>query len=183
MIPAPQTSTKPSSNRTRKKRAGKRSAPSSPRKPAGLVPEGLAGSSFKSLPEVIDVEPAADLLVGDYSFNHEHIAPIVERVRELEPNISTEAPAYVRVEDRELGHEWHTDVGTKRHMQWCIASARVLLSHPREFTGGELVISHNNQNTHFHGWRDLVVWGPDLKHMVRRHKGERRVLLMFFARA
>ena len=147
MIPQPQTSTKPSSNRTRTKRAGKRKGPSSPLKPAVLVPDELVGSSFRSLPEVIDVEPAASLLVGDYSFDHEHIAPIVERVRELEPNISTEAPAYCRVEDRELGHEWHTDVGTKRHMQWCLASARVLLSHPNEFTGGELVIQHDNQNT------------------------------------
>lgn len=136
MIPQPLTSTKPSSNRTRTKRAGKRKGPSSPLKPAVLVPDELVGSSFRSLPEVIDVEPAASLLVGDYSFDHEHIAPIVERVRELEPNISTEAPAYCRVEDRELGHEWHTDVGTKRHMQWCLASARVLLSHPNEFTGG-----------------------------------------------
>ena len=169
-------------NSARMNSAGKNSATNLRRGQSAQAPAALKGSSFKILKaEAIDLDTAADLEIGDYDFGHAAIWPLVDLIREYRSDISVDQPAYCRVEDRPLGHEWHTDKGSKGHMDWCVLSARVLLSHPREFTGGELVVRYAGEDIRFEGWRDLVVWGPDLEHMVRRHTGERRVLLMFFA--
>jgi hypothetical protein len=130
----------------------------------------------------LTVDEAADLaaMVEYKLFGHPVIHRLVEQVREVYPDISTGDPSYCRVERKSDGHPWHIDTGNKGHMAWCRVSARVLLTDPaRAFTGGGFYFREDPDNPIF-GYRELQFFRADRAHSVASHKGDRRVLLMFF---
>ena len=104
------------------------------------------------------------------------------------------SPSYWRIETRPSGHEWHFD-GCKlingefvdNHMAWCQYGTSVLLSDPKDFTGGELYFEIDGEPTKItdHYLNGVCYsagkFNNPVRHMVEPHKGNRTVLLMFFA--
>ena len=123
--------------------------------------------------------------VGYRSFDDPLFAGLMGRVRSGAPDVILEEPSYCRVEARPEGHPWHTDLGTAGHMGWCRWSAGMLLTSPDTFSGGGLYFRDRPDDPLFH-YCDLWVWdsGPlENAHCVTRSRGDRRVLIMFFAEA
>ena len=99
--------------------------------------------------------------------------------------VSYEDPSYVRVEHKAIGHPWHTDQGNTGHMAWCRYSAEVLLTEPLgDFTGGGFYFRDAPDNPLF-PYLNLITWdgAKDNVHCAASHKGNRRVLIMFFGGA
>lgn len=104
------------------------------------------------------------------------------------------APSYWRIEIMSKGHDWHYD-GCKEengelvdnHMPWCKIGTSILLSKSDEYTGGALKFLVDGQEVTVHNhYLSGVMYSADkhnnpLKHKVEPHKGNRVVLLMFFA--
>lgn len=134
------------------------------------------------LPRAITVAQANALseAVGYLDFEDPKVSGLVRIIREFAP-ISTVSPAYCRVEHRPEGHPWHQDTGTIDHMAWCKYSASILLTDPKEFTGGGFYFRDNPDDPIFH-YLDLLFFsgGRDNAHQVTRNSGERKALIMFF---
>lgn len=142
----------------------------------------IGASSLSILAELLSRDDIDDLAaeVQYLDFDHPVISRLVYKLRETYPNLSTEPPAYCRVEHTPGGVPWHTDTGTASHMAWCAFSARVLLTEPeKDFTGGAFYFADAPHKPIF-GFGELMHFRSDIKHCVSRHNGNRRVLLMFF---
>lgn len=132
---------------------------------------------------IISPDEAADLAseVKYLEFTDPRLAGILDAVGARFP-VSLEEPAYCRVEHKPGGHPWHVDTGTKGHMAWCRYTAGVLLTEPEvDFTGGGFYFHDAPDDPVFH-YCDLVTYddAPENRHCVASHKGNRRVLIMFF---
>ena len=125
---------------------------------------------------------ASDLAseVGYLELTDPRLVGILANIASCWP-ISLEKPSYVRVEHKLEGHPWHTDKGTKGHMDWCQYSAGVLLTPITEFTGGGFYFRDTPDEPLF-PYCDLITWdsAPENAHSVAKHRGDRRALIMFF---
>jgi len=129
-------------------------------------------------------------------FSHELIQKVAKRYQSMvnDQEFILQSPSYWRVETRPKGHKWHFD-GCKlvsgefedNHMAWCQYGTTVLLSDPKQFTGGRLFFEIDGEPTEV---KDHYLNGVcytagkfnnPVRHMVEPHKGNRTVLLMFFA--
>ncbi len=104
------------------------------------------------------------------------------------------SPSYWRIETRPKGHEWHFD-GCKlingefvdNHMAWCQYGTTVSLSRSDEYTGGKIYfeIDGEPKEVKDHYLKGVCYtagkFNNPVRHMVEPHKGNRTVLLMFFA--
>ena len=119
--------------------------------------------------------------VGYREFSEPLISGLIDLIVGAAP-VTLEDPSYCRVEARSEGHPWHRDTGTKGHMSWCRLSARILLTPPSSFTGGGLYFRDRQEEPLFH-YGDLLIYDddPSNEHCVARSRGDRRVLIMFFA--
>ena len=138
-----------------------------------------------SVDRILRPHEADDLAqeIGYLDFNDSSLQPILKAVSGFFP-VSYEKPSYVRVEHKPEGHPWHTDQGNKGHMSWCKYSASVLLTRPVfDFSGGGFYFRDDPDRPIF-AFCDLIVWDGDDEnvHCCASHKGNRRVLIMFFGR-
>ena len=129
-------------------------------------------------------------------FSHELIQKVAKRYQSMvdDHEFVLQKPSYWRIETRPKGHEWHFD-GCKlkngefidNHMAWCQYGTTVLLSDPEEFTGGDIYFEINGEPTkiHNHYLNGICYtagkYNNPVRHMVEPHRGNRTVLLMFFA--
>ena len=129
-------------------------------------------------------------------FSHELIQKVAKRYQSIvnDQEFILQSPSYWRVETRPKGHKWHFD-GCKlvngkfkdNHMAWCQVGTTVLLSDPDEFTGGRLFFEIDGEPTEVkdHYLNGICYtagkFNNPVRHMVEPHKGNRTVLLMFFA--
>ena len=136
-----------------------------------------------NIPHAISIDAAINLKskLGYLSYGDIRLTKILPLVRDT-CDASTNDPAYVRVECKKEGHPWHTDAGNTGHMSWCRYSARILLSPEEDFTGGEFYFK-DAPNTPIYDYRGLWIYDslPENTHSITSHKGQRNVLLMFFA--
>ena len=118
--------------------------------------------------------------IGYRTFEVPLIARLVDMVRTVAP-ISLDPPSYARVEARPEGHPWHTDIANKTggRAGWNKFTAGILLTPPSLFTGGGLYF-RDAPDVPIHHYCDLWVWDCDKEHCATRHRGDRRVLIMFF---
>lgn len=133
-------------------------------------------------PDFLSADDLAELAseVEYKEFDDPIIRRLVAVLRETYPKLSTEFPSYCRVEHKLEGHPWHVDTGTSNHMMWARVTARVLLTKPEvDFTGGGFFFADAPHDALF-GYGELMHFRSDVEHCVARHKGNRRVLLMFF---
>lgn len=126
--------------------------------------------------DAISKEDASSLaqVKGELSWEDPRIQEPLDWVKNFF-EISIGAEAYVCVEDRPEGHPWHVDTGTSDHMMWCRYSASIVLTDG--YTGGGFYFRDIGPIHHYLG---LVTYTSDNEHMVESHKGQRKVLLMFF---
>lgn len=129
-------------------------------------------------------------------FSHQTIKKIANTYqKELDDQeLILSKPSYWRIEHKSKGHDWHYD-GCKEangklvdnHMAWCNIGTSILLSKSDEYTGGALKFLVDGQEVTIHNhYLSGVMYSADkhnnpLKHKVEPHKGNRVVLLMFFA--
>jgi len=144
---------------------------------------GWAGAPLRDKIEgVLTPSQAKDLreYIGYRDFAEPLIAPLVSLLRERIP-IITEPPAYCRVERRPEGHPWHHDTGPRGHMGWCRFTAGCVLTPQEMYTGGGFYF-RDDPETASHHYCDLVFYDDAVEneHTVASHRGDRRVLLMFF---
>ena len=138
-----------------------------------------------SVGNIINPYQAEDLAkdIGYLDFSDKRLKPILEAVSGFFP-VSFDDPAYVRVEHKPEGHPWRTDQGNTGHMTWCKYSASVLLTRPVfDFSGGGFYFRDDPDRPIF-AFCDLIVWdgAKENVHSCASHKGDRRVLIMFFGR-
>jgi hypothetical protein len=149
-----------------------------------------------NLDEVQDLKDVGKLGHKSHDFSHKIIEKVAKRYQSAvdDQELILSAPSYWRVETRPKGHKWHYD-GCKEengelvdnHMAWCRIGTSALLSNPDSFTGGELKFLIDDQEVIVHNhYLSGVMYSAGkhdkpLKHKVEPHKGDRTVLLMFFA--
>jgi|TARA_Y100000310_G_scaffold250498_1_gene256739 hypothetical protein len=137
------------------------------------------------VPDVLTPDEASELgsEIGYRDWDEPLIARLVDLVQAAVPAL-TAPPAYCRVERRPEGHPWHHDVGAKGHMAWCRYTAGCVLT-PREAYSGGGFYFRDQPDVASHHYCDLVFYddAPENEHTVARHRGDRRVLLMFFTGA
>ena len=96
-------------------------------------------------------------------------------------NFNIKEQSYWLIEHKPGGHAWHRDTGTGNHMTWCQVGVSLLLKKADD--GGETYYSSSwsgkNSVKVERDLYDLVAHTSDEWHMVKKHKGERIVFLMF----
>tara|TARA_R110002110_G_scaffold57604_4_gene164479 strand:+ start:1694 stop:2113 length:420 start_codon:yes stop_codon:yes gene_type:complete len=134
------------------------------------------------LPKIISDEEAQSLrsTVGYLEWDDDRLSSILPLIRGS-CSAHLDDPAYVRVEEKKEGHPWHIDTGNNGHMAWCKFSARLLLNPEDDFSSGAFHFIDDPLHPIF-GYRDLLIYDhvPENEHRIAAHKGQRRVLLMFF---
>lgn len=115
--------------------------------------------------------------VGRREFYEEAIWPVIEEVLKV-ADVQLGHPAYCEVQRLSRGHSWHVDTGNFNHMLWCKWSGQILLSPPEDFDGGGLYFRDSKEPED--EFCSLLVYSSDEEHMVKVHRGDRRVLVMFF---
>lgn len=115
--------------------------------------------------------------IGRREFFEEDIWPITEEVLKV-ADVQLGHPGYGEVQRLSRGHRWHVDTGNHSHMLWCRWSAQILLSPPEDFEGGGLYFRDSEEPVDEHC--ALLVYSSDQEHMIKVHRGDRRVLVMFF---
>lgn len=149
-----------------------------------------------NLDEVQNLKDMGKSQARTNDFSNEIIQKIAKRYQSAvdDQELILSAPSYWRIETRPKGHDWHYD-GCKEengtlvdnHMAWCKLGTSALLSDPDSFTGGELKFLIDDQEVivHNHYLSGVMYsagkYDKPLKHKVEPHKGNRTVLLMFFA--
>ena len=146
-----------------------------------------------------EAKDIADLGQRNHSnsnFSHELVQKVAKRYQSMidDQEFILESPSYWRIETRPKGHEWHFD-GCKliegkfvdNHMAWCQIGTTVLLSDPKQFTGGRIFFEKDGEPQELKDHYLNGVCYPagkfnnPARHMVEPHQGKRTVLLMFFA--
>tara|TARA_R100000808_G_C2104659_1_gene120665 strand:- start:228 stop:518 length:291 start_codon:yes stop_codon:yes gene_type:complete len=90
-------------------------------------------------------------------------------------NVSS--PSYAIVEQGINGHDWHTDIGTDGHMQWCNTGVSILL---KKSKGGLFKYKEpDKEYTQDEHYLSAIVHSNDQWHMVEKSTKGRTVLLMF----
>ena len=129
-------------------------------------------------------------------FSHELVQKVAKCYQLMvdDQEFILESPSYWRIETRPRGHKWHFD-GCRlingefvdNHMAWCQFGTTVCLSKSDEYEGGRIFFEIDGEPTEI---RDHYLNGVcypagkfnnPVRHMVEPHKGNRTVLLMFFA--
>ena len=144
------------------------------------------------LPDIITEEDSVTLLKEisfeqDSQFKHPLIRDIVQRIGEaINVKLGAEAPGYIRLENKDVGHKEHNDRGHRYerasgHMEWCDYGCSILLSEPHLFTGGNFLYTRDSPKliTASEHYLSAIVHTSDEFHRVKPHKGVRKVLLLF----
>ena len=110
-------------------------------------------------------------------------APVIIKILEgckylFDKPILRGLPSYIRLEDRNKEHPWHTDTGTKGHMMWCEYSISVLVSKPSK--GG--LLKYKNPIAEYKPedrYLGAIVHTNNEWHMREMARGKYRVILLF----
>tara|TARA_R100000315_G_C5206492_1_gene122095 strand:- start:539 stop:841 length:303 start_codon:yes stop_codon:yes gene_type:complete len=86
-------------------------------------------------------------------------------------------PSYCVVEAGENRHNWHTDIGTNGHMQWCNYGISILLK--KSSKGLFRYKEPSKEYTQDEHYLNAIVHSSDQWHMVEESTEGRTVLLMF----
>jgi hypothetical protein len=157
---------------------------------------------FQQITGLLTPGEAKDLKDMGYSqrlnsdFSSEIVQKIAKRYQKQidDQEFVLKSPSYWRIETRPKGHPWHFD-GCKvingrfvdNHMAWCEYGTTALLTPPENFTGGNIYfeVDGEPQKVKDHYLNGVIYTAGKLnnpvRHMVEPHKGNRTVLLMFFA--
>jgi hypothetical protein len=132
-----------------------------------------------SIPDVLTSEEAETLTSRIGKFGNTDFTPIrkvLDSIKDAGIDFTLHHKSYWRVESRAAGHGWHVDTGNKNHMAWCTYGGSVLLTDPKDFTGG--VLTYKDGVAPKEKLR-LYIHSSDVEHMVTPHEGKRIVLLLF----
>jgi hypothetical protein len=126
---------------------------------------------------VITKDNAIKLMPGKQDFNNPIIIRVLNKIEDIIGKRNCTDPSYTVVEQGENGHNWHTDIGTGEHMEWCNYGASILLKKSRD--GLFRYKNPNKEYTQNEHYLNAIVHSNDQWHMVEKSTKGRTVLLMF----
>ena len=122
---------------------------------------------------IITKEEANTFIPGKQPLDNDIIKSILSKIGKK----NCKPPSYAVVEQDNNGHNWHTDIGTNGHMDWCNLGVSILL---KKSKGGLFKYKHpEKEYTQEQHYLNAIVHSSDEWHMVEESSKGRTVLLMF----
>jgi hypothetical protein len=120
------------------------------------------------LPNLLSSEEATELSgmgQGKIPLSSESlvIKKIQDAIVEVVGSVSWVLPAYMRIESRPGGCDWHIDTGTKNHMAWCRYGCSIALS---DGTDEEVGYIEYGDGEIVRNYLSLAIHSSDERHRV-----------------